>query len=93
MIPQASTHIDNFTRAYNAFGYYLLAPGGMNEMKQPNIIFDQGIVKRKIYFKNAWEIGSNDMDCASIKPTDHPLIPPEIKNPLVAELLEILKKQ
>ena len=92
MIPQASTHIDNFTRAYNAFGYYLLAPGGMNEMKQPNIIFDQGIVKRKIYFKNAWEIESNDMDCASIKPTDHPLIPTEIKNPPVAELLEILKK-
>lgn len=52
--------------------------------------FDKAIVKRSIEIKNAWEIGVNDLACVVIQKDDDPIIPSDIEN---VPVLEILKKR
>jgi len=52
-------------------------------------LFDKGIVKYSIEIKNAWELGMHDPAGVAILEDDDPIIPSEVKN---APVLEILKK-
>lgn len=52
--------------------------------------FDKSIIKKDIKIKNAWEIGLHDIESSVIKTGDEPLIPENIKD---APVLEILKKR
>jgi len=89
MTPESLKNLYNFKKAYEAFGYYLLAPGSVEADGLSDIIFNFGIIKKEINFREAWEIGPNDLDAILISPEDKPVIPAEIKNPPVEELLKV----
>jgi len=67
----------------------LLAPGSIRKDGLPDINFNLGLMKREINFKEAWEIGPNDLDCVLVFPEDKPVIPAEVNDPPVKELLKI----
>jgi len=73
---------------------YLLCPAKMtyngNQPGQPVIFPETSILKHKIEIKNAWEIGPNDMLSSGILANDNPIIPDNIKN---APILEVLKNK
>jgi hypothetical protein len=89
MTPESLKNLDHFKNAYDAFGYYLVAPGYVKEDRLPGILFSLGLIKREINFREAWEIGPNDLDCILIYPEDKPVIPAEIDDPPVKKLLKV----
>jgi len=89
MTPESSKNLDMFKKAYETIGQYLLAPGSVKDGGLPDIVHDLGLLKREVIFKDAWEIGVNDIDSVLIYPEDIPIIPAEVKNPPVEELLKI----
>ncbi len=46
---------------------------------------------KKINIKQAYEISKFDLESAVILKNDEPIIPPDIENPPINELLNILK--
>lgn len=61
-------NLQRFKDAYKESNVYLLAPGVIDESSgQLKPIFELGIIKRKIYFRNASEVGKNDPDCVVVK--------------------------
>lgn len=88
MTPQTSKNLDNFKEAYAHFGYYLFAPGAMGTDGLPDIFFSHGIVKKEISFRQAWEVGPNDLDSVLIDADNEPIIPRGITSPPIRELLE-----
>ena len=53
--------------------------------------YDNLIPLRNVVFREAWEVGINDMDNATILPDDDPIIPEEHLND--APVLELLEKK
>ena len=51
---------------------------------------ESAIIKREIIIRNAWEIGLHDLESVAIKKGDIPIIPDNIEN---APVLEVLKKR
>lgn len=88
MTPQSLQNLNNFEASYDRFKYFLFAPGYMGKDGLPEIIFDHGIVKKEINFREAWEIGPNDLDSPLVSPEDDPVIPAEVNNPPVIDLLK-----
>jgi len=86
MTPTSHENLNNFKESFGKFGIYLLAPGSLGN--PPQVFIRHGIVKREVIFKEAWEIGPNDLDMLLISPEDKPVIPPEVKNPPILELLK-----
>jgi len=72
MTPKSLQNLNSFKSAYNQFGYYLLAPASIVKDGAPDIVIDYGIVKREIHFKEASEIGPNDIDIVLISPKNRP---------------------
>ena len=64
----------------------------MVDKKTGHIIpyYETAIVKKELHIRNAWEIGENDLDMVVMKSTDLPIIPSEVKN---APVLDLLKKK
>ena len=93
MTPQSSKNLDMFKKAYKQLGVYILAPGTMGAEGMPNIEHREGIAKRELNFREAWEIGNNDLDSHLIIPSDDtPIIPVGVTDPPVVELLKTKKK-
>ena len=70
-------------------GKYSLFPASMKDgdhNMEP--IMEKGIRKTKINFRDAWEIGLNDIDSVVIHADDKPFIPKDIENAPIVELLE-----
>jgi hypothetical protein len=92
MTPASSTNLDMFTKAYNKFGTYTLAPAIIKDGKV-EICQDLGIVKSKINIKNAWEIKETDTHLlGALRPTDNPVIPAGVKDPPVLNILKRMSK-
>ena len=51
-------------------------------------LWDYEIVLKKINIKQAYEIGKGDLEAAAILKDDDPIIPRNIKNPPIKELLK-----
>lgn len=91
MFPETNKNLDNLISGYKYFKKYALFPAEFNPNGSINkIYYESGIVKNKIIFKNAWEIGENDIDSVVIRKEDNPIIP---SNVLDAPVLGLLKKK
>lgn len=90
MEPSSDYNLTEFLRMYNRFGGYFLAYGIFKDGQSPESIFDNCIIKRKLYVREAWEIGRYDQDAVGIFEDDDPIIPPDQKD---APLVELLKWQ
>ena len=52
-------------------------------------LYDYEIFIKKISIKNAYEIGKRDIEAAAILPTDNPIIPEDLENAPIKELIAI----
>ncbi len=93
MTPSSHENLDRFLGSYREYNQYLLAPGRFDENLQPIFHFNEGIVKREVIVRDAWEIGPNDLDCMGILLDDDPIIPPGIKEVPVKELIKQRKEK
>ena len=88
---ESTENLDRFSESFKQFGFYLLAPAILENGKpHPKVLLDFGIVKTAFNDRQAWEIGPNDLDIAAITDDTKPIIPKNVKN---APLIELLKKR
>lgn len=52
-------------------------------------LYEYEIFIKNISIKNAYEIGKKDIEAAAILPTDNPIIPEDVENAPIKELLEL----
>lgn len=89
MTPTNPSNLEGFLKSYARFGYYTLAPFFIDlKTGKPEPLNELGFVTKELSVKYAWEIGVNDIEMAGIASTDNPIIPSEITN---APVLEVLK--
>lgn len=91
MNAMTSENLDNFRHFYYMKGRCCISAVMMGCDNQMNFKqkFRYVLPLKNVVFREAWEIGVNDVDSATILPDDHPIIPEEHKNNApVIELLE-----
>lgn len=85
----SSTNLDNLINGYKYFKEYLLIPAYVDKDSNMKPFPDLGILKTKLKFINAWEIGIHETERVVITEDDEPIIPDNIEN---APILEVLKE-
>ncbi|SIS69458.1 hypothetical protein SAMN05421789_104261 [Kaistella chaponensis] len=90
MEPTNNTNLNNIVYGYERFKKYIFAPAAID--KNFNIIpyLELGILKTELKIINAWEIGIHDFEKVVITAEDNPIIPDNIKN---APILEVLQEK
>jgi hypothetical protein len=85
-------NLENLLVGYKHFKKFRLCLAKMVDKKTGHIIpyYETAIIKKELHIRNAWEIGENDMDMVVIKSGDLPIIPSEVNN---APVLDLLKKK
>jgi hypothetical protein len=92
MTPSTTENLDRFLKILEETKSYLLAPAHfISETKFPDIGLGLAIQKDELVVRQAWEVGPNDIDATAFLADDDPVIPPDVQNPPVKELLELIK--
>jgi len=88
-------NLDRFITSYRKFGQYVLAYAVINEATGvPSLRIGEGLAKREIGIREAWEIGRHDSDGVGVFPGDNPVVPTEhVSDAPVLELLAFKRKQ
>lgn len=87
MMATNATNLTNLINSYNQFGEYVLFPVKFDVVtKQPQFFREKGIAKKKLYIREAWEVGEHDVDAPAIRPEDDPVIPDNVTNAPVSAL-------
>ncbi len=90
MEPTSHKNLDMFLQSYNLNGQYILVPSIADEdLTSIHPMLDYYITKREIYVKDAWEIGTNDIEISAISEDDDPIIPKGVTHPPIFQLLRI----
>lgn len=88
MAAESDYTINQIESMLKKYGSYKLLPAKINsDGKTMGPLWDKFIIKTKIDFRYAWEIGKNDFDSVVIREDDQPVIPKDIKDPPVLQLL------
>ncbi|WMX16552.1 hypothetical protein [Aureispira sp. CCB-E] len=90
MEPTNSNNLDNLINGYNHLNKYLLIPAHIDKDFNIKPFPELGILKTKLKFINAWEIGIDEPERIVITEDDDPIIPHNIEN---APILELLKEK
>lgn len=90
MEAENSRNLDNLIRGYQAFNRYVLIPAHVDTEFKMTPILELGILKTELKIKNAWEIGINDFERVVITEADDPIIPDNVSD---APILEVLKEK
>jgi hypothetical protein len=90
MTPINPLNLEGFLESYFRFGYFTLAPFFIDiKTGKPEPLNELGFLMKELYVRNAWEVSVNDMEMTAIVATDNPVIPKEITNAPVLEVLKI----
>lgn len=92
MEPKNSTNLDNLLSGYQAFNKYVLVPSHIDKDLKMIPILELGILKTELKIKNAWEIGIHDFERVVITDDDDPIIPNNVSDAPILEVLEEKKK-
>lgn len=87
-----SKNLDNLINGYKYFNKYLLIPAYVDKEYNFKPFPELGILKTKLKFINAWEIGVNDIERVVITDDDDPIIPENVVNAPILELLKARQK-
>lgn len=88
MTPNNSINLDNFKKYLLRGLGYLLIPAQYSENSPPEMAEQKyWIKKNKIRIIEAWKIGRHDIEASAINATDNPIIPENVANPPVFEIL------
>ena len=89
MRPESDANLERFMRSYERFkNYFLMAAVWKGDAFEPELMYDTALFKRELFVRWAWEIGRHDTDGAAIHGDDTPVIPVELRNPPILELLQ-----
>ncbi|QOG03481.1 hypothetical protein [Flavobacterium sp. MDT1-60] len=86
--PVNSANLDNLIQFYNAKNKYKIYPASIDSEGAFRPDLSRGIEKTKLVIKEAWEISLNDIDSAAILKNDKIIIPKNIQD---APILEVLR--
>jgi len=90
MTPSTTANLDTFLEAVAGGRSYFLAPAHFVPGNQfPDVGLGLAIRKDDIVVRQAWEIGPNDVDSGAILAEDDPVIPANVQNPPIRELLQL----
>ena len=94
MEPETTENIDRFREAFEQRHLCGISAVEFSKNSEETMFnkekrYNQVIPVRNIVFREAWEVGVNDMDSSTILPDDDPIIPDEHLND--APVLELLK--
>ncbi|WP_075604137.1 hypothetical protein [Saccharicrinis aurantiacus] len=90
MTPNNSENMQKIEQMVSLKKKFLFCPAEIANNGKIEPYFDRAITKSSIEIRNAWELEINDPESVVILKEDDPIIPPEIVN---APVLEILKKK
>lgn len=84
-------NLNNLISAYNYYKSFRFCPAEIVlNVNKINPFEECSILKHEISIRNAWEIGLHDLENVAIKKGDNPIIPKDINN---APVLEVLKRK
>lgn len=87
-------NLNRFLESHSVVDAFLLAPAFVtlefDGPQVPDFDIELGIGIHSIHVRNAWEIGSNDIDLMGIQKGDNPIIPEDIEEAPVHDLLQKL---
>lgn len=93
MTPKNSINLDRIVEGLKISKKFSFCPAMISKDGSEIVpYFDKIILKQKIEIKNAWEIGFQDIEGSVIKKGDDPIIPDNIVNAPVLELLKKINK-
>lgn len=91
MNAESHANLNLFLDTFAKTKFFWFAPAyGVPGMTQPKPSLELGFLCRDIVIRNAWEIGVNDLDLVAVSANAEPVIPPDVKN---APVLELIKKR
>ena len=94
MTSSSTSNLDQFEESYRRVNKLYLMPAFLNsDSSYPEFVGKAFIIKNKVIFKWAWEIEENDEDIAALRPDDNPVIPSNISNPPILEILDKIKNK
>lgn len=87
-----STNLDSLIKGFEKYQQFMLYPATTSNNGK-NLIphFDKAILKHSLTVKNAWEIGENDMERVVINSDDTPVIPKDVEDAPVLQILKNVK--
>ena len=59
-------NLNRFLESYHQAGAYLLAPAILKADREPEFLFDVGVLKRKLSVRLASEIGEHDVEAVAL---------------------------
>lgn len=93
MAPETSENLDKFVAAYKEIGSFLLAPvwldASRKELGTPSI--QLAVAKKELDIREAWQIGENDPDIATLLEDDDPIIPTGVSDPPINNALASIR--
>jgi hypothetical protein len=91
MNPDSSENLERFIAAYEKAGEYILSQakldGGQIQLAPTN-----EIRKKRIYIREAWEVGPHDPDSIAVYLDDDPIIPLDVQDAPVSKTIERIKQ-
>lgn len=86
----AESHINlqNLINGFKHFKQYRFCPAKITSGAGIQPILDSAIIKKSLIVREAWEIGPHDLDSVVIRKGDQPIIPSNMENPPVNQLLK-----
>jgi len=94
MTPTNPLNLEGFLNSFSKFGYFNLAPCYIDlNTTKPEFFNELGFVLKELSIRNAWEVGINDIDVTGIAATDKPLIPPNVTDAPVVEVLKVKRSR
>lgn len=94
MTPTNPRNLEGFLESYSRFGYFTLAPFFIDKKTGKHEPLNEwGFVMKELFVRNAWEVSINDLEMTAIKATENPIIPKEITNAPVLEVLKMKRER
>lgn len=91
--PKDGNNLKNILFSHQYFKKYIIVPAMYNLKMEIIPFIELGILKNDLTIKNAWEIGVHDFDRVAIRKGDNPVIPDNIENPPILELIKDLSNR
>ncbi|AVI51956.1 hypothetical protein C5O00_12655 [Pukyongia salina] len=92
MEPENNMNLNHLIKGYEIFKKYILVPAHIDKNYNMKHFPELGILKSKLKIIDAWEIGIHDPERVVITEEDNPIIPDNVENPPILELLEEKRK-
>lgn len=93
MYPKDDTNLKLITSNFEKYKGYVLIPSEIDKHKTITPFHDLGIIKTHLKIIDAWKIGLHDTEAMAITKDDNPIIPDDIENAPVIELLEYKREK